>query len=218
MRIAASILAADFSCLGAQMILAEGAGVDSFHLDVMDGHFVPNISFGALVIKSVRSHTRLPFDVHLMIEEPLPYLGDFIDAGADSITVHIESKGNIKETLIAIKNAGKRAGIAVKPGTDIMVVESLLGHVDQVLIMTVEPGFGGQKFMKNMLDKVTCARQLCKKNGHSVLLQVDGGINFDTVHQAACAGVDICVAGTSVFRENDMKSAVERLKTTADCK
>lgn len=193
------------------------AKADFIHLDVMDGHFVPNITFGAPVIASVRGFTGIPFDVHLMIEEPLRYIDDFAKAGADYITFHVEAKSNIAETIDKIKNAGVKPGLVIKPGTPAQSVFPYLKDLDMVLVMTVEPGFGGQSFMADMMPKVKEIRREADKLGHTVLIEADGGINEATIRTAALSGVDVAVSGTGVFRAKDAKLAIENLKRSAHC-
>ena len=205
--VAPSILSADFSDLGKEVREIEKAGADWVHIDVMDGFFVPNITIGPVVIKSLRKITDLIFDVHLMIDNPGQYVESFAEAGSDIITFHIESLGDPRETIEKIKREGKRAGISVKPGTDIKMIEEYLGEVDMVLVMTVEPGFGGQKFMADMMDKVRFL-----KERYEGIIQVDGGINSENVKMAIEAGATAFVAGTYVFGSDDYAEAIRKLK------
>ena len=216
MLIAPSLLSCDFSQMGQEIKRMELAKADFMHLDVMDGHFVPNITFGAPVIKTVRSYTDVPFDVHLMISEPLKYIDDFADAGADIITFHVESDSDIKETIEKIKSRGVKPGLVIKPNTPASAVFPYLSDLYMVLIMTVEPGFGGQSFMEDMLPKVSEIRSEADKVNPQLLIEVDGGIAENTIAKASKAGVDICVAGTAVFKAEDSAQAIANLKRIAD--
>lgn len=216
MQIAPSLLSCDFSKFGAEIERMDKAGADMMHLDVMDAHFVPNLTFGAPVIKMLRKYTDKPFDVHLMISEPLKYIDDFCDAGADIISFHTESDSDIEETLSKIESRGVKPALAIKPKTDPSVVFPYLDRLYMVLVMTVEPGFGGQSFMADMMPKVEAIKEEAKKRGLDILVQVDGGIAKDTIATAAKAGVDICVAGTAVFKPENAKEAIDELKALCE--
>ncbi len=215
MKIAPSMLSCDFSRLGEELVRMEKAGADYIHLDVMDGCFVPNITIGPVVIGAMRPYTKTPFDVHLMIREPLKYVESFAKAGADMISFHVESESDTGETVRAIRALGVSPGLVIKPGTPVSAVEPYLRDVDMVLVMTVEPGFGGQKFMAPMLEKVRELKRISREMGLSLRVEIDGGVNEETVCQAAKAGVDICVAGTGVFRHPDAGEAIRVLKENA---
>jgi ribulose-phosphate 3-epimerase len=199
-RIAPSILSADFSRLGEEVEAVVKAGADLIHIDVMDGHFVPNITIGPVVVKALRPHTKLPFDVHLMIAPVDPYVQAFAEAGADGITVHPEAGPHVHRTLQLIKSLGKRAGVVLNPGTPVDALDNLMDLVDLILIMTVNPGFGGQVFIESQLKKIEAAAKRIVATGRDIALEVDGGITPETAKRAIAAGASVLVAGTSVFK------------------
>lgn len=215
-KISPSVLAADFTRLGEQIKKAEDGGADYLHLDVMDGVFVPNISFGIPVIKSLRKNSKLFFDVHLMIIDPIRYIKAFSDAGADLITFHYESCKNIRETIQAIKDEGKKVGVSVKPGTSAGVLKPYINDIDLILVMTVEPGFGGQKFMESAMENVRIAKKLSDESNREIEIEVDGGINAATAVTCVKNGANVLVAGSSVFGKEDIASAINAVRTSAD--
>ena len=206
-RIAPSILSADFARLGEEVEAIAKAGADLIHIDVMDGHFVPNLTIGPVVVKALRPHTKLPFDVHLMISPVDPYIEAFAEAGADGITVHPEAGPHVHRTLQLIRSLGKKPGVVLNPGTPIDTLDNVLDLVDLVLIMTVNPGFGGQSFIESQLKKIEAAAKRIAATGRNIALEVDGGITPETAKRAIAAGANTLVAGTSVFKDGPAKYA-----------
>ena len=216
LKIAPSILAADFKRLGEEVKRVEEAGADLLHIDVMDGHFVPNLSMGPMVVKSLREITELPFSVHLMVEEPERFIQPFIDAGADILTVHIESSRNVYTTIQSIKNLGKQAGIALNPLTPLCSIQYLLEEVDMILLMSVDPGFGGQSFISNVLPKIRKARQMIDERELEIDLAVDGGVNERTALSVVNAGANVLVMGSAVFHKRDVGHALDNIRKLLD--
>ena len=215
-RVSPSILSADFSRLGEEIGRIERAGADWAHLDVMDGHFVPNISVGIPVLKSLKSYASVPLDVHLMISEPLKYIADFAKAGADIITFHVESDSDPVETIKAIREAGCKPSISVKPGTPAEAIFPYLELVDMVLIMTVEPGFGGQSFMADMMPKARAIRDEITKRGLDVMVEVDGGISEKNAALCAENGIDVLVSGSTIFGAPDATAMISQIRSEAE--
>jgi ribulose-phosphate 3-epimerase len=215
--IAPSILAADFAKLGEEVRAAEAAGADMIHVDVMDGHFVPNISIGSVVVKSIRPYTKLPLDVHLMISPVDPYIDDFRTAGADIITVHPEAGPHVHRTLQAVKASGAKAGLSLNPGTPVDALDFVIDLVDLVLIMSVNPGFGGQSFIESMLPKIEAVRKKIDATGRDIILEVDGGVNAKTAPRVISAGATALVAGTAVFAgdPSDYAGNIRKLRNPA---
>lgn len=211
-KLAPSILSADFSRLGEHVALIEEGGADLIHVDVMDGHFVPNISFGSSVMKSLNNRTGLNYDVHLMIENPDKYIEDFVTDKTEYITVHQEACVHLHRTIQLIKSLGIKAGVSINPATPIGVLEDILADVDLVLVMSVNPGFGGQKFIPRALDKIKCLNQWRKEEGLDFLIEVDGGVTLDNAVEIAEAGADILVAGSAVFGADDIIKRTKEFK------
>jgi ribulose-phosphate 3-epimerase len=211
-RIAPSLLAADFSRLGEEVRAIEQAGADWLHLDIMDGHFVPNISFGPGLIKALRPHSKMPFDVHLMIAPADPYLAAFAEAGADIISLHPEAGPHLHRSLQTIRALGKKAGVVLNPGTPVDVLTNVMDLVDLILVMSVNPGFGGQSFISSQLSKIATLRQMIAATGREIALQVDGGVTAKTAPDCIAAGADVLVAGTAVFGASNYAAAITALK------
>ena len=214
--IAPSILSADGSRLHEEIAAVEKAGADWIHIDVMDGHFVPNITMGPAIISALRKTTKLPFDVHLMIENPEKYIESFARAGADIITVHVEAANHLHRTIDIIKKAGKKAGVSLNPATPLTQIEEILTDIDLLLIMTVNPGFSGQQFIQTALPKISKAKKMLSTLSHKPLLEVDGGVNLQNIAGIARAGADVLVAGASVFGTDDYQKTIPALKAAAN--
>ncbi len=214
-KIAPSILSADFGRLGEQVAEAEQGGADAIHIDIMDGNFVPNITMGPMIVDAIRSWTNLPFDLHMMVEAPERYIEDFASAGADVITVHAEACTHLHRTVHQIREAGKKPSVAISPATPVAAIEEVIDDLDQALVMTVNPGFGGQAFIESMLGKISRVRALIDERALSTDLQVDGGISADTAASVVSAGANVLVAGSAVY--NDRMSVAEGIATIRAC-
>ncbi len=210
--LAPSILSADFWRLGEQVMACVEGGADLIHFDVMDGHFVPNITFGPMLLESIKKHCPLPLDAHLMIENPDRYIPDFIKAGADMVSVHIENTPHIHRTIELIKSLGAKAGVVINPGTPLSALEEAIHYVDFVLLMSVNPGFGGQKFIQRSIERLKRLKALLQEKNPSVLIEVDGGIKEDNIIEVAKAGADILVVGSGIFHSEDIKAQTKKLK------
>ncbi len=210
--VAPSILAADFAQLGKAITLIDQSEAEFVHIDVMDGRFVPNISFGIPIIRSIRSYTKKVFDVHLMIVEPEKYIADFQKAGADILTIHLEASPHLHRSIQAIKEAGMKAGVALNPHTNVDLLKDIIADIDLVCLMSVNPGFGGQKFIPNTLSKIKQLRALIKANNTQCHIEIDGGVNFDNAGAILTAGADVLVAGSTVFKAEDPIQAISQLK------
>lgn len=211
-EIAPSILSANFSCLGTEIEAVERGGADILHVDVMDGHFVPNITIGLPVVKSLAGATRLPIDAHLMISEPGRYAEQFVKAGAKMVSVHVEADAHLHRTLMAIRQAGAKPGVVLNPSTPVVSVEEALPFVDYVLVMSVNPGFGGQQFIKESVEKVRRLRQMIDSRALNVQIEIDGGIDRTNIEKVVAAGAEIIVAGSAIFGTSDPELAVKELR------
>lgn len=211
-KIAPSILSADFSKLGEEIKDVERGGADYIHVDVMDGHFVPNITIGPLIVEAIRPITKLPLDVHLMIDNPDQYIEAFANAGADYLTVHVEACKHLHRTIHYIKSFGVKAGVVLNPATPVQTIEHVINDIDMVLLMTVNPGFGGQKFIEGVLPKIRQVQELVEKKGLSVEIEVDGGVNEETARKCVEAGANVLVAGSAIYNESDRKQAIEKIR------
>jgi len=211
-EIAPSILSANFACLGDQIEAVERGGAGILHVDVMDGHFVPNITVGLPVVKSLAKFTRLPIDAHLMISEPGTYAAQFVEAGAQMVSVHVEADPHLHRTLMSIKSAGAQAGVVLNPSTPVYAVEEVLQFVDYVLVMSVNPGFGGQKFIPQAIDKVKRLRQMIVERQLNVRIEIDGGVDRSNIEKVVAAGAEIIVAGSAIFGTPDAEAAVKELR------
>jgi len=210
--IAPSILSADFTRLGDDIRAVEAAGADWIHADIMDGHFVPNISFGPMLVQAVRSTTRLPIDVHLMISDPDPYIAAFAKAGASYISVHVETCIHLNRTIQLIRNAGVRPGVVLNPATPVESLRWIIEYVDLILVMSVNPGFGGQAFIPNSIDKIKALREMIAEKGLKTLIEIDGGVSDQTIAAIAAAGADVFVAGSAIFSSRDYSATIRSLR------
>lgn len=214
-KIAPSILSSDFSRLGEEIELLDKSDADFIHIDVMDGLFVPNITLGAQIVKAIRNRTNKVFDVHLMVESPSRYIDDFVDAGADIITIHYEAEKHIDRAIQYIKSKGVKAGVVLNPGTPTILIKDLISKLDMVLIMSVNPGFGGQSFIDYSIEKVKEVDYMRKKYNKDLIIEIDGGIGVDNIKKVREAGVDVAVAGSSVYKNGEVIKNIENLKRNA---
>jgi ribulose-phosphate 3-epimerase len=211
-KIAPSILSADFARLGEEIRNVEKAGADYIHVDVMDGHFVPNITLGPLIVKTVRGLTKLPLDVHLMISDPDRYVGDFVKAGADILTIHAEAVTHLHRSIQHIRSTGARPGVALNPATPPECLQYVIDGLEMVIVMSVNPGFGGQEFIPEVIPKISWIRDLARRKNLTLEIEVDGGINAETIHQVSVAGADVFVAGSAVFYSKDYAETIRIMK------
>jgi ribulose-phosphate 3-epimerase len=211
-KIAPSILSADFSKLGEEIIAVEKGGADYIHVDVMDGHFVPNITIGPLIVEAIRPITKLPLDVHLMIENPDQYIEAFAKAGADYITVHVEACPHLHRTIQNIKSFGIKAGVVLNPATAVESIQHIIGDIDMVLLMSVNPGFGGQKFIPEVLPKIRKVKEMAEQKGLEIDIEIDGGVNSETAKQCMEAGATVLVAGSAIYNEEDYAKAISLIR------
>lgn len=214
-KIAPSILAADFSVLGEQVQLVEQGGADLLHIDIMDGHFVPNITFGPMVVESIRKKSRLIFDVHLMIENPEHYIADFAKAGADIITVHVEATRHLHRCIQLIKQHNVKAGIALNPASPLMLTEHVFNEVDMMLLMTVNPGFGGQNYISEMTKKITALRKQIVDSGKTIDLEIDGGVGPNNIYEVTKEGANVIVAGSAIYHSGNVAGTIKQMKELA---
>jgi ribulose-phosphate 3-epimerase len=211
-KIAPSILSADFSKLGEEISAVEKAGADYIHVDVMDGHFVPNITIGPLIVSAIRPITKLPLDVHLMIENPDQYIEAFAKAGADYLTVHVEADRHLHRTIQKIKSFGVKAGVVLNPATPVDTIQHIIGDIDLVLLMSVNPGFGGQKFIPEVLNKIRQVKEMAANKGLEIEIEVDGGVNPETARQCIEAGANVLVAGSAIYNQQDYEKAISQIR------
>ncbi|MBT2725964.1 ribulose-phosphate 3-epimerase [Bacillus sp. ISL-75] len=211
-KIAPSILSADFSKLGEEIIAVEKGGADYIHVDVMDGHFVPNITIGPLIVEAIRPITKLPLDVHLMIENPDQYIEAFAKAGADFITVHVEACRHLHRTVQNIKSFGIKAGVVLNPATPVESIQHIIGEIDMVLLMSVNPGFGGQKFIPEVLPKIRKVKEMAEQKGLDIEIEIDGGVNSETAKLCMEAGANVLVAGSAIYNEEDYAKAISQIR------